>query len=427
MANIGDGQDRPIDDVRDLATPADSAEPVAERVAAVPPATEPVKEAKKEPLVGSPFERNKTAAVEAYRKSREPKEGEAEFQALPDSVEKTRFGANVETRADREAKREEQRNPPAAAAEQTADAPVETPQVVRRVLKVQGREIPVTEEERDALAQQAYAAGDIIARAKQFRAEQGEILETLRKQAAANHSQPPADGSRPQQTTPEDTKPGDDELDEIIDRIQVGDRHEAKAALKKHGDLIARRLEESIGDLDARIDDTIRTREENGRVARQTMEVWDGFVAAEPAFKENVALQTALATETIGQMKSELLNIGVREEVLERYQRENGLSEADVVGKAYRDLLNQGRTLPSHGEILKKSVKSIRQGLGLRDPAPTPQVVSYDPAERVERKRVLTPQPRRANVAAGSEADTTNREDRMREAVRQRKAYTRGR
>ena len=425
MANIGDGQDRPIDDVRDLATPADSAEPVAERVAAVPPAAEPVKEAKKEPLIGSPFERNKTAAVEAYRKSREPKEGEAEFQALPDSVEKTRFGANVETRADREAKREEARNP--TPVERAADAPVETPQVVRRVLKVQGREIPVTEEERDALAQQAYAAGDIIARAKQFRAEQAEILETLRKQAAANHSQPPADGSRPQQTTPEDTKPGDDELDEIIDRLQVGDRNEAKAALIKHGDIVARRLKDEIGDIDARIDDTIRTREENGRVARQTREVWDGFVAAEPAFKENVALQTALATETIGQMKSELLNIGVREEVLERYQRENGLSEADVVGKAYRDLLNQGRTLPSHGDILKKSAKSIRQGLGLRDPAPTPQVVSYDPAERVERKRVLTPQPRRANVAAGSEADTTNREDRMREAVRQRKAYTRGR
>jgi len=425
MAIIGDGQDRPVDDVRDLATPADSAEPAAERAVATPPAAEVVKEEKKEPLIGSPFERNKNAAVEAYRRSREPKDGEAEFQALPDSVEKTRFGANVETRADREAKRDEARNP--TPVEQAADAPVETPQVVRRVLKVQGREIPVTEEERDALAQQAYAAGDIIARAKQFRAEQAEILDTLRKQAAANHSQPAAEGSRPQQPTPEDTKPGDDELDEIIDRIQVGDRNEAKAALKRHGDLLIRTVEEKIGDIDARIGDTIRTREENQQTERQTREVWDGFVAAEPAFKENATLQTALITETVSQMKSELLNLGVREEVLEGYQRQTGLSEADVIGKAYRDLRGQGHKLPSHGDILKLSAKSIRQGLGLRDPAPTPQVVSYDPAERVERKRVLTPQPRRATIASGSEADTTSREDRMREAVRQRKAFTRGR
>lgn len=425
MSNLGDGQDRPIDDVRDLVAPADSAEPVAERVAATPPVVEAVKEEKKEPLIGSPFQSNKNAAVEAYRRDREPKEGAAEFQALPDAVEKTRFGANVETRADREAKRDEQRNPPPA--HQAAEPVVETPQVVRRTLKVQGRDVELTQEQIDAFAQQAYAAGDIVARAKQMRSEAAQLLETVQKQAVANHSQPAADGSRPQQTQPEDTKPGDDELDEIIDRIQVGDRHEAKAALKKHGDLIERRLEERIGDLDARIDDTIRTREQNDRTAKQTREVWDGFVTAEPAFKKNAALQTALIAETVSQMKSELLNLGVREELLDGYQRENGLSEADVVGKAYRDLLGKGHNLPSHGDILKQSAKSIREGLGFRDPAPTPQVVSYDPAERVERKRVLTPQPRRANVAAGSEADEASREDRMREAVRQRKAYTRGR
>lgn len=425
MTLITDGQQ--TDDPRDLIAPPDNTEPVAERVIQPEPAAaEPVKEEKKEPAIGSPFARNKTAAVEAYRKSREPKEGEAEFQALPEAVEKSRFGANVETRADREAKREEARNPQPKAEDQPEQPVVETPQVVRRTLKVQGRDVELTQDEIDRLAQTAYAAGDILGRAKRERAEAAEILETVRKQTVANHSQPATDRPSPQQTTPEDTKPGDDELDEIIDRIQVGDRNEAKAALKKHGDLIERRLEEKIGDLDTRIADTIRTREETNQTAQRTREVWDGFVSAEPAFKDNRTLQTALVAETTNQMKHELLNLGVREEILERYQQQSGLSEVDVVAKAYRDLLGQGHKLPSHGDILMQSAKSIRQGLGIRDPAPTPQVVTYDPAERVERKRVLTPQPRRANIPAGAEAEAS-REDKMREAVRARRSYTRGR
>lgn len=425
MTLITDGQK--TDDPRDLIAPPDNTEPMAERVVQPEPvAAEPVKEEKKEPAIGSPFERNKNAAVEAYRKSREPKEGEAEFQALPEAVEKSRFGANVETRADREAKREETRNPQPKPEVQPDQPAVETPQVVRRTLKVQGRDIELSQDEIDRLAQTAYAAGDILGRAKRERAEAAEILETVRKQTAANHSQSADDRPSPQQTTPEDTKPGDDELDEIIDRIQVGDRNEAKAALKKHGDLIARRLEEKIGDLDARIADTIRTREESNQTAKQTREVWDGFVTAEPAFKDNRTLQTALVAETTSQMKHELLNLGVREELLERYQQQSGLSEVDVVAKAYRDLLGKGHNLPSHGDILRQSAKSIRQGLGIRDPAPTPQVVTYDPAERVERKRVLTPQPRRANIPAGADAEAS-REDKMREAVRARRSYTRGR
>lgn len=425
MTLITDGQ--MTDDPRDLIAPPDNTEPVAERVVQTEPATaEPVKEEKKEPSIGSPFERNKNAAVEAYRKSREPKEGEAEFQALPEAVEKSRFGANVETRADREAKREEARNPQPKAEVQPEQPVVETPQVVRRTLKVQGRDVELTQDEIDRLAQTAYAAGDILGRAKRERAEAAEILETVRKQTVANHSQSADDRPSPQQTTPEDTKPGDDELDEIIDRIQVGDRNEAKAALKKHGDLIARRLEDKIGDLDARIADTIRTREETNQTAQRTREVWDGFVSAEPAFKDNRTLQTALVAETTNQMKRELLSLGVQEELLERYQQQSGLSEVDVVAKAYRDLLGQGHKLPSHGDILMQSAKSIRQGLGIRDTAPTPQVVTYDPAERVERKRVLTPQPRRANIPAGAEAEAS-REDKMREAVRARRSYTRGR
>lgn len=426
MTLIIDGQN--TDDVRDLVTPADNTEPVSERASQPEPAAaEPAKEEKKEPSIGSPFERSRNAAVEAYRKSREPKDGQPEFQALPEEVERTRFGSNVETRSDREAKREEARNPQPAAEDQHDKQGAETPQVVRRKLKVQGREVELTQDDIDALAQQAYAAGDILARAKQMRAEQAEILETLRRHAAANQSQHADDESRTQRTAPEETNPSDDELDEIIDRIQVGDRNEAKEALKKHTDLIARRLEERIGDLDARIADTIRTREEHDRHEQRTREVWDGFVAAEPAFKDNRPLQTALLTETVNQMRSELLNLGVRQDLLERYQEETGLSEAEVVGKAYRDLQGKGYTLPSHGDILKQSARSIRQGHGIRDPAPTPQASQYDPTERVERKRVLIPQPRRANINPGAEAEPMSREDKMREAVRQRRAFTRGR
>ena len=106
------------------------------------------------------------------------------------------------------------------------------------------------------------------------------------------------------------------------------------------------------------------------------------------------------------------------------------MSRTETVGTAYRELKGKFG-LPEPSEIMKRSATNIRKSFGIPEPANTQrqpvQTPSYDPTERIERKRVLPQQPSRANVSPGTEAAPMSREEKMRQAVQQRRAYTRGR
>jgi hypothetical protein len=415
--------DRPEDDVRDLVTPADNAEPAAERIETRERNADPVEKAEtKEPKLGSPFDNHRTSAIEKYRAERDKA-----TQTLPDDIERSRVGETVETRADRDAKREAATNPtePETVIEHE---PVAAP--AKRKLKVQGRELELTDDEIIQKAQIALAADDVLGDAKRLKADLISKLELLDSAAKANQSRPVAEQDRSQPKPSEDTKPDDSELDDIIDRIQIGDKQEAKEALRKHGDLIQRRIVEQLGDIDARIIDTTRVHAENVSRQTRTREVLETFTSEYPEFGRSQPLQSALFTDTVNEMKTELLNLGVDPEVLALAQRQRGMSEADVIGTAYRDLQAKGYALPDHGDILRRSAENIRREFGVTPaptPKPAPQPQSFDPAERIERKRVITPQPRRANISPGTEAAEMSREEKQRAAVQQMRAYRRGR
>lgn len=412
--------------------PNDRAEPAREPAAEAPEPREAERETeKKEIPVGSKFANKRDSIYKKHRDRREPAEGEEEFAAVPPDREKVFFGQDVETRSDREARRaqarEEASRPEPAEQPAAEEPPVEQPAQTRQRLKVNGREVELSDDEVRAYAQKAIAAEDILGQAKQVRAEQQSILEELRN-ARAHQSQDGKQPSTPQGATEPETQPDDDELDDIIDKLQVGDPAEAKAALRKYGESLENRLIERIGNLDERIADTTRTLSEISDRQRQTRETLEEFGKDYPEFNESVPLQTALAHETASRMKQAMLDIGVREETLDGIKRKYGYDDNQTVAFAYRTLQQQDYELKDHATLLREAAEGLRQTFGAKPepkPAPTPTATGID--ERTERKRAMAPQPRRATAAPTADVRERSREEARREAVRQMKLSRRGR
>jgi hypothetical protein len=325
-----------------------------------------------------------------------------------DEEERKAFGKHVETSFDRD----QARNP-----EPEPEAPAPT----RRKLRVQGREIEVSEDEVTALAQQAAAAGDILGKAKAIRANFQSKLEALNAQQAATMARG-QQTSQQQAPSPEDTKPGDDELDAIIDSIQVGDKAEAAQALEKYGHRLEARILQRFGDLDTRIADTTRTLAENERRQNESNAVLQEFSRENPEFDKNPSLAYALYAETLSTMRNLMAEMGVDNQTFENLKRQHGLNDESVIGYSYRHLQSQGYQLPNHGDLLRQSAQRLRQAFGL-----TQQQSAPDLSQRVARKEAMAPQPRRANVAPGAANAEANINDTRREAVRQIKMARRGR
>ncbi len=305
------------------------------------------------------------------------------------------------------------------------DEPGQQQQPQRRKLKVNGREVELTEEEVTKYAQQALASGDILEQAKAARAEAFEKLNILNKlEATLPTSQP--EYRQPEQRQDENTTLNDDELDDIIDSIQVGETKEAKAALMKYGSQIEKRIMAQVGDLDERIQKTTEeTQAKNARKERAEKTLGQ-FANDYPEFK-TPALQSALLVETVSNMRSELTNQGVQPETIAGIRQSYNMGENEAVAFAYRTLQEKGFQLPEHGEILSRSAKSIRTQFGIaptRAPRTDPPAI---PQDRQERKRMLTSQPRRANSPPSETSNEPDIMDVRRDAVRQMRMLRRGR
>lgn len=382
---------------------------------------------KKEPARGSKFQSRREEIYAKHRQSREPKDGEEEFAPVPPDREKVFFGQNTETRSDREAKRALERERSETGVDPTDDeVRTEEPAQTRHKLKVHGRELELSQEEIIAHAQKSLAADGLLDDAKRMREEHRQMLEEIRA-ANQNRTEEPSKGQKKAEEPA--TKPDTAELDRIIDRIQVGDKEEAAAALMEFGDdirnRIEQRVEERIGNLDERIAATTRQTAEAERRREQTMATLNEFADDYPEFKTNESLQTALAHETAKVMKTHLIEAGVQPETLSGIQREHKLSEMEAVSWAYRSLRDGGFDVPDNASLLRTAGDTLRKNFGVkREPAPQPN--ANVPADRQERKQNMAPQPRRASAPPTTETQERNRDDARRQAVRQMKAFRRG-
>lgn len=320
-----------------------------------------------------------------YEKADRAREETEEFPLYTPEREKFIYGKNVETRADREARRAGQDN-----GDDDIDAQIDQQQPVRRKLKVNGRELDLTEEEIIAEAQKSLAAGDILNQAKGARAEAMNYLQTLRR------AQEEADASRPQQrdaapqAPQQATIPDDDDLDSLIDGIQTGDLETARQSMEKYGERIKRQVLQQVGNVDERIDATIRVREQQQATKQRFDEALSSFQQEYPEFLNSRAVQMALATEITQTMRNNLEHHGMYLDVNEPPER---------VSLAYRQLQDNGAAVPDFGTLMRTSATSLRQQFGMPDRVQTPP--RNEPpiqTDRVDRKRQMGQQPRRATV-----------------------------
>lgn len=373
------------------------------------PAGEPAKEDEAEarkPVIGSKFDDKRKAIAE---KAKQLRDGDPEIEDQIYATRERMFGKNVER------------------PEPVANQPEPPQPAPKRKLKVNGQEIELDEAQVVAAAQKALAAGDILEQAKRDRAEAHTLLEGLR---AAKANQPAAEPSRPSPQPTADTRPEDEaELDEIVDRIQVGDRKDASAALKKYGDAIIDRVLERIGNLDETIASQVAIVNENTRRQQNTADTLRSFGDDNPEFKESRSLQAALAQEAADTMRAKMFALGVEPQTLETLKVNRGMNDIQAVSFAYRALQENGHELPSHVDILTESAAAIRKQFGMperRQPAPL-SPANINVQDRQERKRAMTPQPRRANTPPNTEPHERSREEVRRLAVRQMKMARRGR
>lgn len=369
---------------------------------------------------------NKRADIYAKAKAnRDKADEETDIDGLSDDRERQVWGDKVETRADREARRREERGEVEETPTEPEKRAVEAPESRMR-LNVRGQEVELPQDEVIALAQKAAAAGDILEHAKQLRAEQMQILEDLK---AAGGKPTPA-GNQPSESAHTDdqaNQPDDSELDEIIDRIQVGSPEDAKKALAKYGENIVNRVMERIGNIDEHIERTIRVNDENSQRKREMNETLSKFSKDNPEFAKSHSMQTALATEAMSTMRENMRAIGVQDSSIESIKRERGLNDMEATAWAHRWLRGQGHDIPDNETVLRTSATRLRDQFGVqKQTEQRPEEIRVSD-ERIERKRNLGPQPRRANAAPTAEVKERSREDARKQAVRQMKAYRRGR
>lgn len=353
-----------------------------------------------EPKVGSKFD-DKRARIAAEAKARrEANEGEKELPIVSPEREKNVFGDEVRTRQDRI---DEQRA--ARGEEPPATAPA------TRKIKVNGREIELSEDDIIKHASRALAGDDHLETAKAERAETRRLLEEVRSVRAAIPERPAASSETKEAETPA-AIPGDAELDSIVDRLQVGEVAEARAALAKYGEIIEERLLNKIGNLDEVVDSRVNAIAENRRRTSEASETWNSFKDGKPEY-DKPAFQTAIATEAAVVMRRKLVESGLDDEFIEHVKAQNGLDEPRAVRLIYDEMKKRGTQLPTTGEILAEADKSLFPNRAAPRPAtPTPDLDS-----RRERKDMIRSQPRRAAMPSALENREKSRIEVQREAI----------
>lgn len=421
------------DDPRDLDAPADDRvdgplDRAERRDVAEAEEAEPREPVKRE----GPYEARRKAIAEKFRRQRAGDQDAIDVYGGEDR-EKEIFGDKIETRSDRLRAADEVdgggTEPGHGASSPDAPAGETAAERRRRKLKVNGRELELDEDEVVAHAQRSLAAGQVLEDAKRLRDTYFQKLEAL---ATARENQPAEARTTERQPkdASEDTKPDDQELDDIIDKIQVGDRREAGEALRKHDEALEQRILSKIGNLDERIERYTNAQAERQTVEQQTRSTLEQFVSDHSEFAENPVLQQALQGQLLASMRDRMSEIGVNDEGLRRFQESMGIPDpAAAIGAAYRWLRNNNYSLPEQGEVLKESAERVRSAFrsAYGDKEQTDRGVdTLRRTEALQRKRSMALQPRRAGASVVEQPDLS-RDEVRRQAARDARSARRGR
>lgn len=361
---------------------------------------------KKEPVIGSKFNDKRAEIAKKFRAERDARNGEDSLEIVPKEREKVFFGEGVETRQDRIDRQREARG-----------EPVGDQKPAMRRLKVNGREIEVSEDDLVKHASRSLAGDDHLEASKRIRDEANQILGELnqikRTAISVDHGETVENvEDRPTETAA--ILDGVD-LDKIAERVQLGTAKEAKEAL---AELISVTARMATGNLDERVTEIVTTNTENSRKLREAREAISELGTTYPELTSK-PMQAALAVQTIDVMRDAMRGAGLTDEFVEDLKRTQGWDDLRATKYCYDEMERLGHRLPSRKEILTKASGAIIEMAGLA-PRRSPSALTL--GDRQDRKQQITSQPRRALQPSNLEQRERSRDEVRRDAVAQMRA-----
>lgn len=390
------------DDTRDLETVADEGEQ-PDLLDRKPEPEEKKPEEKKEkkgPEIGSQYDDARKRAAEKLKAMR-AEEREADFTMVPKNQDQLYFGDRSDDEPDDggvpeddglEDRQDTQRN-----IDDDIDAQVSGKQDAgKRRLKVNGEIREVTEDELVELAQKQLASPYKFEQLQnQSRFLQQQIAE-LQRARSENQT-----AGKTEQPAPEVPDATDEELDDIIDAIQVGDKKEAEAALKKFGDQVIERAVQRQAELTGNPAETVYRVLEDQRQREQVNNTIASFAEKHPQLNASPSGQIAVTTEARRIIHQNLLENGISNEDIANYARQYNLDAASAISTIYRNALTHGMRVKRHEDVLEEAAANIYKAFRqpYRDEPSEEADQEQAIAQRQERKRAAAnQQPRRSGV-----------------------------
>ncbi len=194
---------------------------------------------------------------------------------------------------------------------------------------------------------------------------------TARADAAPPAHQPPSQDAFPPPSQPD---PADDDL---VEKIQLGDKDEAKKALNDF------------------FDKREQARSHQARVAQLSTDVnsaLEQFARVNPDIANNELAADFLRTASVREAVNELVSkVGISE-----FEKAQLLNNPELATRAYNGARMLGHDVAPPSEIFTRAGQKVRQAMNMAQPAaPTPQPATGFNS-RVEMKRSLPSQPARS-------------------------------
>lgn len=389
----------------DLETIERAPEPIADSLPAADPAPAPPlapePEASAEPAI--PTRDSKLNDIAARFRADRKAERAPEFTGDM-SDPKTIYGAvAMEPEADPAA-------PPADP--EPAPEPAPAAEEKRRFkLRVNHRDIEVTEDELIAEAQKSLAAGDILAEAKRARQQASE--QPPREPARPHQDETLADPAEPVPEPSTAAPHQDDDLTKLIEDIQFGDPKEAATKLR---DLVTRETQ--------RASQTETTRYLMGQDLERTMEQFNAFKDANPDLVNDPTASRLIQGFIEDGYREDLRKLGVPEDRMPTDI--NGLAEYH---RWYR--VNR-RPVRSAEQLLTDAKSRLQEWRGTPATPPPQPSQAQRPAQprvavdRTERRATIPSQPTRSSAPPPSAPERPSEENSRAAAIQRMKAQRSG-
>lgn len=354
-----------------LAPPVDTRDQDEGQRRAAPEEGAPVAEQPAKPE-GFPAKRSRSEVVKAAREKRASEEEEARGLSA-DTAPSEQEQPVVE--------------PPAPAAQQP---------VAKRVLKVDRRDVELSQEEMDSAARIGIAFQNRLTELNQLIPQLRGLAQQqpLRQSGDGPESTASPQGQRTTAQTPPRVAAIDDaKAKDLIEKIRYGDDEQGVEALRELTQLNAPPPGQPALSPDQLLQQLDALQQQ-----RQAMrEVGDQFAQAHPEIAQDKGLATLLVQRMHDEALGELQRIGLRPD-----QLQPALSNPDIAFKWHRELRGQGYQLSTPEQVRDAAATHV-EGRYVRRETPPAPTNGQRPAEtprreQVERAKEQMAQPRRAAV-----------------------------